>query len=247
MDLTRVWHETNLENSPWKSDVSRSNSCSPAPGSGTNSRISWPVAQVPLTDVQVQLAGFSVLTGVSEFTGLILGFNCMALSQSKSEWTSRSICGNFPELGIRRLAFLPCMLCSFPSHWLFLDLFTYLWFEGRNNFSCETTGLAERQIGRVNTHLKFLPVGFIFHENPQFYPGIKPHEHLPPTRERGMESAVRQKLAWLLGFSHHRGCWDLRKNEIAGPLTWASLKVTHAHWHWPGLLSEDSLLVIHQH
>lgn len=83
----------------------------------------------------------------------------------------------------------------------------------------------------MNTHLKFLPVGFIFHENPQFYPGIKPHEHLPPTRERGMESAVRRKLAWLLGFSHHRGCWDLRKNEIAGPLTWASLKVTHAHWH----------------
>lgn len=77
--------------------------------------------------------------------------------------------------------FCPVCCVRFPAIGFFLNLFTYLRFEGRNNFSCETTGLAERQIGRVNSHLKFLPVGFIFHEKPQFYPGIKPHEHLPPT------------------------------------------------------------------
>lgn len=94
-------------------------------GSGTNSSISWPVPQAPLADIQVQLVCFSVLTGVSELTGLILGFNllCIALSRSKSERMRGAKCRNFPELGIRRLTFLPCMLCSFPGHWPILESF----------------------------------------------------------------------------------------------------------------------------
>ena len=125
VDLARVWHETSLENSPWKSDVSTGNSRSPGPGLRDQLQHQLASPQAPLADIQVQLVCFSVLTGVSELTGLILGFNllCIALSRSKSEWMRGAKCRNFPELGIRRLTFLPCMLCSFPGHWLILESF----------------------------------------------------------------------------------------------------------------------------